>query len=976
MGQLLAAALELPEKERTAFLSSACSEDRELRQEVDELLSMAPAAHGLFQNAAFEELGGGDDESAQQSTRDPVIGSAIGRYRIERLLGRGGMGAVYAASRGDEAYEQQVAVKVLHPGLESRGHAGRFLAERQILAVLDHPSIARLLDGGTTSDGRPFLVMEYVEGDPLDRYCETRRLTFRQRIRLFQNVCEAVAFAHRNLVVHRDIKPSNILVTDEGLPKLLDFGIAKLLDPASFPRAVELTRTGLRPMSPAYASPEQICGRAVATATDIYSLGVVLYRLLTGRLPFEPSQQSASAMEQVSREEPTLPSAAVTRASLPASGGEPSARELATELRRLKRQLEGDLDTILLMALREEPERRYGTVGELSDDLGRFLEAEPVRARRSTPAYRAKKFIRRHRTAVGAAVIIACLLVGSTLALMIQARRIAGERDRAERMAEFTAGIFEVSGPARTLDPFLTTAEILERGAVWRERELADDPVLRSDQLLILGRVYGSIRNYDSAVTKMLESLQLKEGLYGNADPEVLAALNRLASLYLMMGRSGNAEVLLKRGLAIGRTNASTDQLELATSNALLGELWWGRWEPARAIGHYRTALTITERVRGPDHPEVAMRLVTLGDLMRVFKPGSRKAERLYRRALEIQNRLIGREPDLWRTYESLGLLYRDRGQLSRAAMMFERSLDSLTRHPPWDSNDQNRLHFTIGSIAHDRGHLAAAERYLRPSVEYHTYTAGTRLASVLFERGELEAADYLWDWALEEFDSSGNFVLAADVMQHIALVEQRMGAAPSAERGMLEGLAALEENLDEDDPVLASGLTQTARLHRGNGEFNRAEPLLRRAITIWEGSADREGWIHAQALCHLGQTVMKLGKDEEAADLLRRSLQLAERQRQAEPCPRMNELLAEVNLALGDLHHRRGKIDRAEGRWKEAIRLLELNTEDDTGATNHLISVSAWLRLGHEDRARPHAEALLAQGWRWPPFIENFRAP
>ena len=980
MGQLLAAALELPEKERTAFLSSACSEDRELRQEVDELLSMAPAAHGLFQNAAFEELGGGDDESAQQSTRDPVIGSAIGRYRIERLLGRGGMGAVYAASRGDEAYEQQVAVKVLHPGLESRGHAGRFLAERQILAVLDHPSIARLLDGGTTSDGRPFLVMEYVEGEPLDRYCETSRLTIPQRIELFRKVCEAVAFAHRNLVVHRDIKPSNILVTDGGVPKLLDFGIAKLLDPASFPLMVEATRTGLRPMSPAYASPEQIRGQVVTTATDIYSLGVVLYKLLTGRLPFDASHHSAAVMEQATRREPTLPSVAVTQEPPPASGGEPSARGPGIEARQLKRQLEGDLDTIVLMALREEPEGRYGTVDELSDDLERFLEAEPVRARRSTPAYRAKKFIRRHRAAVGVAVIIASLLLGSTLMLMLQARRIAGERDRAEGMAEFTAGLFEVSGPARIMDPFLTTQEIVQRGAFWRERELADDPVLRSDQLLILGRAYRSFNDYESAMAKMLESLQLKEELYGDTNPEMVAALNGLASLYLMMGRSNDAEALLKRGLAIGRVNASADQLELATCNALLGELWWGRWEPAQAIGNFRTALAITERVLGPDHPEVAMRLVMLGNLMRVFEPGSRKAERLFRRGLEIQNRLIGGEPDLWRTYESLGLLYRDRGQLARAATMLDRSLDSLTENRYLDPSDRNRLFYTIGLIAHGRGHLTLAERYLRQSLGFvrtfaieETETI-TRLAGVLFERGELEEARGLWDQALANSHRPGQFKTRAVLLQHMALVEQRMDAFPSAERRMLDGLAALEEDLDENGPVLASGLARTARLYRGNGDFNRAEPLLRRSIEILEGTDGQEDWVYAQALCHLGQAATKVGKDEEAAGLLEQSLLLIERHRRAELCPRMNELLAEVNLALGDLYFQRGETDRAVERWEETIRLLELNAEDDTGATNHLISAGAWLRLNHDERARPHAETLIAKGWKWPPLLEQFR--
>jgi len=336
-------AMVLEPGDRLSWLEDACGADEELRAEVESLLRAAQAAGSFLEAPAFagRQLG-----ELGLSGPDLPAGTDLGAFRLERLLGRGGMGAVFLASRSDRVYEQHVAIKVLHPTLAGEAVVRRFRTERQILARLDHPNIASLLDGGSTPQGQPYLVMEYVQGVPIDCYCDEHRLQVRERLELVLKVCAAVGYAHRNLVVHRDIKPGNILVTGDGTPKLLDFGIAKLLDPESFPESVELTQSGARPMSPAFASPEQIRGRPITTSSDVYSLGVLLYQLLTGRLPRRFSSLEPLEMERALAESVRPPSDAVVEVG--DGDGKVETAQPALERRQRRRQLRGDLDNVVL----------------------------------------------------------------------------------------------------------------------------------------------------------------------------------------------------------------------------------------------------------------------------------------------------------------------------------------------------------------------------------------------------------------------------------------------------------------------------------------------------------------------------------------------------------------------------------------------------------------------------------------------------
>ena len=424
-------ALEREAPERTAFLDAACQGDDELRGEVEALLASEAEAGDFIETPIFR---------LRLSDTAPLAeGQRVGAYRIVREIGRGGMGSVYLAERADEAYRQKVALKVLRRGMDTDEIVRRFRSERQILANLKHENIAMLLDGGAVEDGRPFLVMEHVEGRPLDEYCDARKLSTRERLELFRKVCSAVHLAHQNLVVHRDLKPGNILVTADGVPKLLDFGIAKIVDPD---QQSTLTRADLRPMTPEYASPEQVRGDAITTASDIYSLGVLLYHLLTGHSPYRPATRDPMSLAKaICETEPPRPSSVINKieeVKRPDGSARQVTPESVSQVRdgdagALRRHLAGDLDTIVLKAMQKDPQRRYASVDQLSNDIARHLDGLPVIAQKDTLRYRMGKFVGRHKVGVSLAAVLALLIVGAGITVTLLWQRAVREQARAER---------------------------------------------------------------------------------------------------------------------------------------------------------------------------------------------------------------------------------------------------------------------------------------------------------------------------------------------------------------------------------------------------------------------------------------------------------------------------------------------------------------------------------------------------------------
>jgi serine/threonine protein kinase len=511
-------ALGLQGGERAAFLARLAHSDPELHAEVVSLLSSHAQAGAEFLNTpvappALELSETLVRDPMRPSARDPMIGRRLGPYQIVELIGVGGMGEVYRAVRADDEYRKQVALKLVRAGLDSAAVVNRFKNERQILASLDHPNIARLLDGGTTGEGIPYFVMELIEGQTIDCYCDDHNLATTERLKLFLQICSAVQLAHQRLIVHRDLKPSNILVTSEGLPRLLDFGIAKLVDPSTDPgtdaQISEPTLTQFRAFTPGYASPEQIKGEPITTASDVYSLGVVLYELLTGKHPYRVAGDTPEKVARaVCETNPRKPSSVVGQAGSFSSGRDqqaavPSSAQAARDAERLSKRLKGDLDNIVLMALRKEPQRRYSSVEKFAEDIRRHLEHLPVTARNDTAWYRATKFVARHKVGVAATAGVAVIVLAALGVTLREARIAREQRARAEQrfndvrtlanslMFEFHDSIKDLAGatPAREL-LVRRSQEYLDRLA----REAKDDPALQQElatSYLKLGAVQG-----------------------------------------------------------------------------------------------------------------------------------------------------------------------------------------------------------------------------------------------------------------------------------------------------------------------------------------------------------------------------------------------------------------------------------------------------------------------------------------------------
>ena len=484
--ELFDAAVDLPPKERATLLDQRCTGDSALRREVEALLE-ADAQTDSLDEQPFVIPPDVFDEAADEQ----MAGQHFGPYEVVREIGRGGLGSVYLAVRSDGEYRKEVALKLIRRGLDTDDILRRFRNERQILAQLDHPNIARLVDGGTTDDGLPYFVMEYVNGQPIGAYCDTYRLTTDQRLALFRKVCSAVTYAHQNLVIHRDLKPSNILVTAEGEPKLLDFGIAKLLT-ADDEMMLTQTAPGVRAMTPEYASPEQIKGERITTASDIYSLGVLLYELLTGRKPYRLKTQTTEEISRaITEQEPERPSTAV------------AANQDAKADRR--GSLEGDLDNIVLMAMRKEPLRRYASAAALADDIRRHQEGLPVSARSNTLSYRAGKFVRRHRTAVAAAALILLALVGGMITTLWQAGVARTERARAEKRFNdvrklANSNLFEVYPEVENLQGSLKAREAILRNALGYLDSLAHESAGDSELQAELATAYEKVGDVQGAL--------------------------------------------------------------------------------------------------------------------------------------------------------------------------------------------------------------------------------------------------------------------------------------------------------------------------------------------------------------------------------------------------------------------------------------------------------------------------------------------
>jgi serine/threonine-protein kinase len=673
--QLFDAALDLAPNDRDAFLDTACGSDAVARERVAALLTAHERSAAFLKTPATEFAAVLLDESAGSNAAP----DRVGPFRVIRELGRGGMGAVFLGERDDGQFQQRVALKLVRQGAGSGDLVRRFLEERRILALLDHPRIARLVDGGVTDDGLPYFAMEFVEGEPIHRYCDNLALSIERRLELFVAVCEAVQYAHHQLVVHRDLKPSNVLVGADGQPKLLDFGIAKPLRPDAEDEDGPLTRPGAYPMTPEYAAPEQLQGRHVSPATDVYALGVLLYTLLAGRRPYEVRGRSPADIERIVCETDPEPPSATFDESRGADDAGERARARGARPDRLRRTIAGDLDTIVLKALRKEPRERYASAEALAGDISRHLSGHPVLARPQTTAYRLRRFVRRNRWQVTAAGVFALLLTTYAITVTIkqaQVRRALLEAQlgtrRAEQVTDYMLGLFKASEGGRLFTDTLRTREQLDRG-VAQARALPGQPELRAQMLDVIGRIQTYLGQYERAKPLLREALAIRRDLHGEQHADVATSLESLAeatardvSATLELRRQAMA---LRRRLADdAKTSDALFELALALHRAgnvaaakplfdewmaaiarqprevtparvsqlmMVGKFWEFGGRVDRAEPMFREALAVSRTLYGDRHHDVGMTLAELGEVLDRERRGQ-EADTTLRSAVEI----------------------------------------------------------------------------------------------------------------------------------------------------------------------------------------------------------------------------------------------------------------------------------------------------------------------------------------------------
>ena len=783
-------AVEMPAADQDAFLDAECGVDSSLREEVSALLDEDARGESLLDHdvahVANEVLGRGSTHQLPER---------FGRYRITRLLGEGGMGVVYLARRDDLGSD--AAIKILRDAWLSPARRERFASEQRTLAQLNHPLIARLYDADTLADGTPWFVMEYVDGVPLTDYCRHRDSPMPDRLRLFRSVCEAVQHAHGHAIIHRDLKPSNIFVMQDGTVKLLDFGIAKNLDVAA--AESDHTRTGLRLMTPAYAAPEQLRAGRVGIHTDIYSLGVVLYELLTGRLPFDVAHRTPAEVETLIAEHDPVKPSAVARRRLEHEGAE-------ARLPAASKSQWDDLDVICLTAMHKEPDRRYVTVDALIRDIDRYLAGEPLEARRDSVRYRTGKFLRRNwrPVSVGAAVFVAIVgLVVFYTVRLTNARNIAlGEATRAQRIQGYMVSLFEGGDADVAPAESLKVVTMVDRG-LKEARALDAVPESQAELYETLGSIYQQLGNYDRADTLLRASLAERRALFQSDNPDIANSLLALGLLFDARAQYDSAEILIRQALAMQQRALPHGDPAIAKTTSALGRLFedQGRYPDAIATldqavqllsargsqpsdldaaitelanahfyaGHYaisdslnQRALLMDRSLYGPRHPNVADDLINLGAIQ--YEYGHYfAAERYYRDALAIIRAWYGENnPETASALTMLGRTLIDENKYDEAAQLLTEALDVQQRtYGPVHPRVASALN-ELGKVAQKRGHLDEAANDFRRMADiyrqiYHDkhYLIGialSNLANVYSQKKQYAVADSLFRDVLRRY--------------------------------------------------------------------------------------------------------------------------------------------------------------------------------------------------------------------------------
>jgi eukaryotic-like serine/threonine-protein kinase len=808
-------ALELSDNDRMDYLKRVCGHDNGLSNEVNSLLD-AYTNTGVLDHSIHNLKTSAISKLEDQG----MIGKHIGPYRIIRELGYGGMGTVYLGERADGEFRQQVALKLLRTIFTSGEQMRRFRAERQILATFNHENIARLYDGGITDLGQQYFVMEYIEGLPIDKYCNKHNLSYRKRLTLFLDVCNAVQYAHRRLIIHRDLKPDNILVTAEGKIKLLDFGIAKILDPENEPNnSKHLTPTGWFPLTPNYASPEQVRGNMISTSSDIYQLGVVLYELLTCLRPYELGSKTPGEIEKlVCETEPEMPSKAVgkytKRSNRKSNRNIESSKHIkGINLLKLRHILQGDLDTIIMKALRKEPDRRYESTEQFAADIRQYLAGKPVSAHPDTWSYRTTKFFRRHKLVVIVIIGFILMLLGYAVSITSYSQRTLEaleeaqqEKEKSGQIIDFLMGMFESSNPAETMGETVTAKDLLRRGIDDAET-LSDQPEVQGEMFSVVGLVYRQLGEYEQARNLLERALEIKKSQLDDTHPEVAQVHFNLARALHDLGEYREAHLHYTTAADLFRKIPGHVSLEYASSLHFLAM--------ARHDHHsyedILKALEIRLSLLGPDHMDVAESYLALGNYYLLQKDHP-SAELYFNKALEIATSPENKPtPQLAGILQNIGEGFRIIGKYDKAKSFLYEALDTYN---------------TLYGSPHTNIAIGAKS-----------------LADVYRDQGNFIKADELYNEALTTLNNAvGNdHPLRRPILQSWAAMYANMGKYAKAEPLQREVLALLESVLHEDHFRIAHARKQLATSLLSLENHEEAEELLLKSLGTFTNRSDED---------------------------------------------------------------------------------------------------------------------------------------
>ena len=834
--ELFDLALEMNISEQEKFLNEMCKDDQELKNEVLSLLK------SFNNNDDFLEKPLELTAETSEILTDPFIGKQIGKYIIDSEAGFGGMGVVYAGYRNDKEFEQKVAIKILKHGITSDYLLKRFQIERQTLANLQHRFIAKLLDGGSTDDGLPYLVMEYIEGTPITEYCGKNKLSIDGQIELFRKVCMAVQYAHQNLIIHRDIKPGNILVINDGTPKLLDFGIAKLIDEDLIEEDGGLTKTGVWHLTPEYSSPEQINGSRITTASDIYSLGVLLYKLLTGEQPYRIKNLSPIAISKfIEKENITKPSDKVKQ-KIETNSGNDKTKFSEVNYEKNSLQLKGDLDNIILKAMDKDPERRYASVQQFSEDLNRYLIGLPVIAQKDTTTYRLSKFIRRHKIGFSSSVGFALLLIFSLIAISWQANIASKERDKTRLEAQKTEAVNTfLQGMLSSVDPSeigrdVKVYDILEKAGEDIETNLKDQPEVEASLRSTLGNTYVNLGEYDKAKPFLDDALAINKKIYGNESKETAYSLHDLGLYFDWVGDYKKADSIYSISINILRKvlQHPTKQFSNVLNDQALIKMYYGKNDAAKKL--FNEALDVALQSHGEKDKNTAVIMNNLalnytdaGDLD--------KAEKYYKKSLSINIELLGENrPEVGTIYNNLAYLYSLKKDYKLAEEYLEKSYKLKLNLKGKDHPDVGLALNNLGVINIRMGNYDKAEKYQLDALKQyrktldsdHPYIALSQywLGKIYLETGKFDIAEgYLrksLKTRIKKFPAENKDIWRSKSELGICLLKQKKYS--EAEKLITTSLEFYKSNFKDDSTQIKRLYKNVVDLYNSTGNKRNAD--------------------------------------------------------------------------------------------------------------------------------------------------------